>query len=65
MKSFVKTGFPWKVILEMEKEEAPAIIVMGSHGRSDIAEMPLGSVSARVIRKCQQPVMVIKRETEA
>ncbi|MFH1983071.1 MAG: universal stress protein [Pseudomonadota bacterium] len=45
VKSIIKTGFPWKVILDTEKEETPSIIVMGSHGRSNIGEMLLGSVS--------------------
>lgn len=63
VKSIVRIGFPWQVILDVEKEEAPSVIVMGSHGRSNLAEMLLGSVSERVVRKCKQPVMVIKRES--
>jgi nucleotide-binding universal stress UspA family protein len=62
VKSIIKTGFPWSEILDLEEKEAPSIIVIGSHGRSNIGEIFLGSVSERVIRKCKQPVMVIKRD---
>lgn len=62
VKTIVKTGFPWREILDVEKKEAPSIIVIGSHGRSAVGEIFLGSVSDRVIRKCRRPVMVIKRE---
>jgi nucleotide-binding universal stress UspA family protein len=65
VKIFIKTGFPWRKVLELEEAEAPSILVIGSHGRSNVSDMFLGSVSDRVIRKCKRPVMVIKRETEA
>ena len=63
VKTIIKTGFPFSEILELEEIEAPSIIVIGSHGRSNIGEIFLGSVSERVIRRCKRPVMVIKRET--
>ena len=62
VKSIIKTGFPWREILNLEEKEAPSIIVLGSHGRSNIGEIFLGSVSERVIRRCKRPVMVIKRD---
>ena len=64
MKTVVKTGFPWREILDVEEYERPSLIVIGSHGRSNLGDMFLGSVSDRVIRKCRRPVMVIKRDTE-
>ncbi len=36
-------------------------IVIGSHGKSNLEEMFLGSVSEKVIRRCIKPVLVIKR----
>ena len=62
VKSIIRTGFPWNEILNLEEKEAPSIIVIGSHGRSNIGEIFLGSVSERVIRRCKRPVMVIKRD---
>ncbi len=64
VKTVVKIGFPWREILEVEQKEAPSILVIGSHGRSNLGEVFLGSVSDRVIRKSKGPKMVIKRDPE-
>jgi len=64
VKNVVKTGFPWREILEVEEAEAPSILIIGSHGRSNLGEVFLGSVSDRVIRKSRGPVIVIKRDPE-
>lgn len=32
VKSFIKTGFPWRKILDLEEAEATSILVIGSHG---------------------------------
>ena len=64
VKPVITTGFPWREILEMEEKENPSLIVMGSHGRSNLSDMFLGAVSDRVIRKSKGPVMVIKRDPE-
>ena len=52
---------PFRKILKMEEEEGVSVIVIGSHGKSNIKEMLLGSVSEKVIRKATTPVLVIKR----
>jgi nucleotide-binding universal stress UspA family protein len=62
VKSMIKTGYPAYVILDVEKQVRPSLIVIGSHGRSNITDMMLGSVSDRVIRKSRYPVLVIKRD---
>ena len=61
VKSRIKTGVPMREILKTEEEENPSVIVIGSHGRTNIEEMFLGSVSDKVIRKCKKPVLVVKR----
>jgi nucleotide-binding universal stress UspA family protein len=55
-------GSPFKEILKMEDEEDVSAIVIGSHGKSNIKEMLLGSVSENVIRYCKKPVLVTKRQ---
>jgi len=57
----VETGMPVREILRVEDEENVSITVIGSHGRSNLEEIFLGSVSEKVIRKSNQPVFVIKR----
>lgn len=62
VRTTVRTGYPWQVILEIEKAEKPSIIVLGSHGRSNLSDMLLGSVSDRVSRKSRSPVLIVKRD---
>jgi len=57
----IETGVPLKEILKVEGEEKVSAIVIGSHGKTNLQEMVLGSVSEKVIRQCQNPVLVIKR----
>ena len=57
----IETGFPFSEILRVENEEDVSVVVIGSHGMSNIKEILLGSVSERVIRKAKKPVLVIKR----
>jgi nucleotide-binding universal stress UspA family protein len=59
----VRTGNPFKVIMDTAAKEKASIIVLGSHGRSNIAEMLMGSVSENVIRHAGVPLLVISRET--
>ena len=54
-------GNPLQEILKAEKEEEISITVIGSHGKSNLEEMFMGSVSEKVVRKCIKPVLVVKR----
>jgi nucleotide-binding universal stress UspA family protein len=60
-KVLIKTGNPASRILKVEKEEQASVIVIGSHGKSNIEEMLIGSVSERVVRNASCPVLVVKR----
>ena len=53
----VEHGIPFSRILQVEEEENVSLTVIGSHGRSNIASMLLGSVSEKVIRKSKKPVI--------
>jgi nucleotide-binding universal stress UspA family protein len=57
----IEIGIPLTDILKVEEEEGVSVIVIGSHGKSNVKEMLLGSVSEKVIRKSKNPVLVIKR----
>ena len=59
--SRVKLGIPIKEILSAEQKEDISIIVIGSHGKSNVEEILLGSVSENIIRKCKKPILVVKR----
>ena len=57
----IETADPFREILRIEEEEDVSLIVIGSHGKSNIEEMLLGSVSENVVRKARGPVLVVKR----
>lgn len=62
VKLIVKTGKPFTEIMMTATEEKVSIIVVGSHGKSNIGEMLMGSVSENVIRHAKVPLLVISRE---
>ena len=57
----IELGSPVKKILKAEDEENVSAIVLGSHGKSNVKEILIGSVSENVIRKSRTPVLVVKR----
>ena len=57
----IETGVPLKEILKVEEEEKVSAIVIGSHGKTNLEEMFLGSVSEKVIRQSKNPVLIVKR----
>ena len=65
LKVSVKTpdGIPFKEILKIAADEDVSLIVLGSHGKSNVREMLLGSVSEKVIRGSKRPVLVVKRDS--
>lgn len=54
-------GLPFSEILKTEDKETVSAVILGSHGKSNVKEMLLGSVSEKVIRNSKTPVIVIKR----
>jgi nucleotide-binding universal stress UspA family protein len=61
VKSIIEVGIPLREILRVEEDEGVSAIILGSHGKTNINEVFLGSVSEKVIRKSKNPVLVIKR----
>ena len=57
----IEKGHPATEILKVEKDEQVSAIVMGSHGRNDIVEALIGTVSGKVVRRSAAPVLLIKR----
>ena len=53
-------GFPEDVILDLAAEVEADRIVLGTHGRSGIRRLLLGSVAARVVREATVPVLIVK-----
>jgi nucleotide-binding universal stress UspA family protein len=60
MEILVREGKPATTILESTASLDPDLIVIGSHGRSGLDHLLLGSVTERVLRKARCPVLVVK-----
>ena len=60
VKKIVKTGVTFVEIIDYVKTEAIDLIVMGTHGRSGIEHILIGSVAEKVVRKAPCPVLTIR-----
>lgn len=58
--SAVEVGRPSQVIVEYADDEGFDHIVVGSHGRSGVSRILLGSVAETVVRRSTVPVTVIR-----
>lgn len=56
----VETGRPARTILEYADENDVDYIVMGSHGRSGVTRVLLGSVAETVTRRAPVPVTIVR-----
>jgi nucleotide-binding universal stress UspA family protein len=61
VKARIEKGLPFREVLRVAEEEKPSVIVVGSHGKSNLEEILIGSVSEKVVRKVRYPVLVVKR----
>lgn len=55
-----RIGHPAKVVLDAASRFKADLIVMGSHGRTPLKSLVLGSVTAKVIAAATTPVAVIR-----
>jgi nucleotide-binding universal stress UspA family protein len=52
-------GAVWQTILEVARERDAAVIVLGARGLSGVQQVLLGSVSEKVARHADRPVLVM------
>lgn len=55
----VRSGVPFLEIIRYAKEQSVDLIVIGTHGRTGLAHVLLGSVAEKVVRKAPCPVLTI------
>ena len=57
-------GPPAKCLVEHAKENKADLIVMGTHGRTGLGHLLLGSVAERVVRTASCPVLTTRQPNE-
>ncbi len=57
----IEKGGPCNEILRVADEEKVSVIVVGSHGKSNIDQMLLGTVSYKLVKRVKKPILVIKK----
>ncbi len=61
VKAYVMSGKPSEAIIQIAGERKADLIVLGSHGRTGVERLLLGSVAERVIVLASCPVLVVKK----
>lgn len=56
----MEEGNPSAIILRVAEEIKPDLIVLGSHGRTGLKRLLMGSVAETVLRKAPCPVLIVK-----
>jgi nucleotide-binding universal stress UspA family protein len=57
----LEAGAPASAIVRAAKKERAALVVLGTHGRTGLPRLLLGSVAERVIRTAPCPVVTVPR----
>jgi nucleotide-binding universal stress UspA family protein len=60
IEEMIKIGVPFLEIIKAAKEKEVDLIVMGTHGRTGLAHVLIGSVAEKVVHHAHCPVLTIK-----
>ena len=61
IEALVVQGVPFAEIISIAKGNNVDMIVMGTHGRTGLAHIMIGSVSEKVVRKAHCPVLTVRQ----
>jgi nucleotide-binding universal stress UspA family protein len=57
--SFIEEGKPFEVILKVADEWEADLIVLGTHGKTGLTHLLMGSVAEKVVRHSVKPLFII------
>ncbi|WP_353634321.1 universal stress protein [Halobacterium sp. NMX12-1] len=57
----IRSGTPHREILDYADEAGVDLVVMATHGRTGVSRLLSGSVTERVVRNADRPVLVARR----
>jgi nucleotide-binding universal stress UspA family protein len=56
----IEDGDPARVIVQVAEDAGVNLIVVGTHGRSGVGRLLMGSVAEHVVRRAKCPVLTVK-----
>jgi universal stress protein A len=59
-RAFLLEGVAWEQLVRLARARKAALIVMGTHGRTGLSRLFLGSVAERVIGSAPCPVLTVR-----
>ncbi|HKI35386.1 MAG TPA: universal stress protein [Gemmataceae bacterium] len=60
MRWLLREGNPAAVIEQVVREQHCDLVVLGTHGRTGLDHLLMGSIAERIIRRCPCPVLIVK-----
>ena len=60
MRTIVRTGLAQEEIVNLATDERADLIIIGTHGRTGLNRLLLGSIADRVIRFAPCPVLTVR-----
>lgn len=60
VKACCRLGSPSKEIIALAGEESVDLIVMGTHGRTAVKHLLMGSIARSVLRMAHRPVLIVE-----
>ena len=58
VKTYCKIGLPPNEIVALAAKESVDLIVMGTHGRTGVKHLVMGSIARSVLRTAHRPVLI-------
>jgi len=60
----VEKGEVWPAVARIVEEEGVELVILGTHGRSGLGKLLLGSVAEKIFRHCSCPVLTVGPKVE-